>query len=162
MRARFSIIGTALALAVVLSIFGADAAAQGVDGSSLPRIRAQLGNDRVTIASESARQEVAEVAKRRDSPWNGFLVGAALGAAIGFGTFTECEPVPPARTCEGNLTTSRGMETVAGAALFAAVGMTVDLLMDRSTTVARTPASRRGVSVTASPARVQAQYRVAF
>jgi hypothetical protein len=107
-------------------------------------------------------QEVDEVQKRGDPPWNGLLVGAALGAAIGFGTYTECEPVPPAGTCEGNLTASRGMETLAAAALFGALGLTADVLLDRSRTVYRAGPTRPGFNVTASARRVTARYRIVF
>jgi hypothetical protein len=185
---RFSVGGAALAVALMAPVLATDAAAQGLTDSAT-RIRAKLtSGDRVTImrpdggpssgvlatwpddsvrvrgerVTEVRMQDVAEVEKRRDSPWNGFLIGGALGAAIGFGTYTDCEPVPPYRTCEGNLTTSRGMETAVAAALFAAVGLSVDLLMDRSPIVVPARAPRRAFSVTASPTRVQARYGVRF
>lgn len=118
------------------------------------------------VFKDIAVEQIAEVRKRGDSPWNGFLIGAALGAAIGFGTFEECQPVPPAAVCGGNLTTNRGMETAVAAALFGSIGLTVDLLTQRSTTVYRAtepPAKRRvSVRVTATTSEVGGRLAVRF
>lgn len=110
-----------------------------------------------------ATQQVEEVQKRGDSPWNGLLVGAAIGAAVGFGTYEECEPVPPEHVCGGNLTTSRGMETAVAAALFGAIGLSVDVLMQGTTTTYRAPSpARSGFRVAVSRSQVGAQFGLRF
>lgn len=118
------------------------------------------------VFKDIAVEQIAEVQKRGDSPWNGFLIGAALGAAIGFGTFEECQPVPPATVCGGNLTANRGMETAVAAALFGSIGLAVDVLTQRSTTVYRAtePTAKRRVSVrvTATASEVGGRLAVRF
>jgi hypothetical protein len=110
--------------------------------------------------------QIAEVRKDGDSVWNGFLIGAVVGAAIGFGTFEECEPEPPATVCGGNLTKNRGMETAVAAALFGSIGLGVDLLHQGTSTVYRaadpTPKGRVAVRVTATPAEVAGRVAVRF
>lgn len=153
----------AATVVVLVQAIGTLSQAQERD-ESLARIRARLAvpTSIVSLAPENI-QEVQESKARRDAPWNGFLVGAVLGAAIGFATYTPCEPQPPARICEGNLTNSRGMETVAGAALFGAIGLTVDLLMNRSPSAHRSARSLdRRFQVTASPERVSARFVAPF
>lgn len=161
MFATFS--ATASILAVLVQAAGTLSAAQERD-PSLARIRARLAVPS-SIASVAPQQvqEVQQTKARRDDPWNGLLIGAVLGAAIGFATYTPCEPVPPARLCEGNLTNSRGMETAAAAALFGAVGLTVDLFLQRSPSAhgsGRRPA--RQFDVTAAPQHVSARLVARF
>lgn len=179
----------ALAIALV-PVMASGASAQALTTSGADRLGGSLATgDRVTIVhtdgvgtsgvlvgmtdgslrvrigraiAEIPMQEVAEVQKRGDPPWNGLLIGAVLGAAIGFGTYTDCEPVPPYKTCEGNLTTSRGMETLAAAAMFGAIGLTADLLLDGSRTVYRAAPARPGISVAVAPRRVKAEFRILF
>lgn len=136
---------------------------------SADRLRQQLARrERLTMISggrstgEATGQDVAQTRTRGDSPWNGLLIGAALGALVGFSTFTDCEPVGPYRTCEGNLTTNRGMETAACAALFGAVGLTLDVFLDRSNDVPSAPKRRPRFSASVSPTRVQGTFRVAI
>jgi len=166
------------------------AASQPLD-SSVARIQAQLERgDRITVTDTSGRsvsgvlldvaagsmhlrgaagpveipvQEVEEVRRRGDSPWNGLLLGAALGATLGFSTYTECDPQPPEHLCGGNLTTNRGMETAVAAAMFGAIGLSVDILMQGTTTTYRAPSpARSGFRVAVSPSQVGAQFGMRF
>ena len=146
----------------VLQAIGTQAAAQQPD-DTLSRIRSGLDAPTRVFSLDRPVQETREPKPRRDAPWNGLLVGAVLGATIGFSTYTPCEPQPPAKVCEGNLTNSRGMETAVAAALFGAVGLTVDLFMDRSPAVHRPDhRGQRRFRVTASSDRVSARFVAPF
>ena len=169
---------------------GAGTASAQTSDAALARVRARLQpGDRITVIDdgsattgrfvEAARgtirlrtapgivevpiQEVEEVRKRGDSPWNGLLIGAALGAAIGFGTYDPCEPEPPETVCGGNLSSNRAMETAVMAATFGAVGLAVDVFLDRSTTIYRARAPRRrAVGLSVSRRRAAALVAVRF
>jgi hypothetical protein len=181
------------ALGVVAAVWlmaAAQAAGQASD-DSVARIQARLQQgDRITVTDTSGRsvsgvlvgvsadavqmrgasgpiaiktQEVEEVRKRGDSPWNGLLLGAALGATLGFATYEECDPVPAEHVCGGNLTTSRGMETAVVAALFGGIGLSVDILMQGTTTTYRAPArTPAGFRVGISRSQVGAQFGMRF
>ena len=185
----FRLIRSIVASVAVAALCVSSASAQTSD-DSVARIRAAVspgqtitvtdGNDRslsgVLLAASNERlrlrtssgvrevavQEVAEVQRKGDSPWNGFLIGAVLGAAVGFSTYEDCQPMPPMTTCGGNLTNSRGMETAAAAALFGAVGLTVDVFLQGSTTVFRRETRRATVGVGAFGGRVGGQLALRF
>ena len=145
---------------VLVQATGTPALAQGAD-DSMTRVRLRLAAPEPTlIVAQGTVHTPDDLGPRRDSPWNGLLIGAVLGAAIGFSTYTPCDPEPPAKLCEGNLTNSRGMETAVAAALFGSIGMTVDLLLDRSPSAHRVDRAR--FHVTASPDRVSARFVAPF
>lgn len=161
MSSKFAVFVAAFLVGLVQAT-GTQAAAQQ-PADTLTRIRSRLDAPARVSSLDRPVQETREPKPRRDTPWNGLLVGAVLGATLGFSTYTPCDPQPPAKVCEGNLTNSRGMETAVAAALFGAVGLTVDLLMQRSPSAHRPDRRReRRFRVTASPDRVSARFVAPF
>ena len=92
---------------------------QGLSPSAL-RVATKNGSSEVPLT------EVRQVRRRGDRLWDGLAIGAAVGAAFGAGTFVPCESDPIA--CGTNLTTTRGGDALATAAMFSAIGLGIDAL----------------------------------
>jgi len=103
----------------------------GLDAGETFGILQRLSPSTLTMATatgtfEIPLTELREVRRRGDCPWDGLLIGAAVGAALSAGTFVPCrlEEI----ICADNFTTTRRGDALVGAAVFGAIGLGIDMM----------------------------------
>ena len=104
----------------------------GPDGAESIGVFQQVSDGSITLAAygqlrEMREVEVLRIATRGDSLWNGALIGAAIGASMGFGD-ALCDPRYPCGA-------EHVVGGISGAVVFGLFGASIDGLIKGRTTV---------------------------